>query len=325
MNRFDLNLLSALDALLSERNVTRAAERLNVTQSTMSGMLLRLRGQFEDPLLVRDGRRMELTPFASSLVSAVQEALRGIERLMQSEPVFDPTVSTREFRLMVSDYCISVFLPQVVARVAEAAPGVRIVTRPLNFPVKHLLAGDIDLCMTAGDLRLFGYDNLDGKMQSEELFTDEFVCIVAADHPLQQAPTLEDLFSYPHVGIEVDGALGTIDTVALKQQMPLYKPSLVISDFSLVPCIVANSHLVGMVQARLAKAASRTFKIRSLTPPFEVPVLQETMIWHSRHRDDPGHLWFRGVLRTVGEQLRLAKEDPAGAVGGGPAPADPVS
>jgi LysR family nod box-dependent transcriptional activator len=300
MARFDLNLLSALNALLTEKSVTRAAERLNVTQPTMSGMLQRLRCQFDDQLLVRNGRDMELTSFGGSLVETAREALRGIELLVHSQAVFDPATSTREFTLMASDYCTSIFLPQVVAHMATHAPGVRLIQQPIMAPVERLMTGEIDLCITADDLSLFSMV-CDGaeKLQSEPLFSDEFVCVVAQDHPLNEHADLKELLSFPHVGVQMVGTLNTIEMASLRQLAPHYKPNFMVADFSLVACMVARSNLVGVIQARLAEVAARTLPVRAFRPPFEMPTLVEAMLWHSRHIHDPAHLWIRGVLRDV--------------------------
>jgi len=299
MARFDLNLLSALNALLSDRNVTRAAERLNVTQPTMSGMLQRLRFQFNDQLLVRNGRQLELTPFGASLVEPVLEAIRGVELLMLAEPVFEPRTSTRAFTLMASDYCTSIFLPQVVSHIATYAPGVRLIMQPINAPFERMFSGEVDLCITADDLSLFGLDNGEEKLQSEQLFSDEFVCVVATDHPLDEQSDLSELLSFPHVGVEMAGTLSTIETAWLRKHAPLYKPNFMVGDFSLVPCMVAGSNLVGIIQSRLAELAARSLPIRTLRPPFAMPTLHESMLWHARHIQDPAHVWFRGVIRDV--------------------------
>jgi LysR family transcriptional regulator, nod-box dependent transcriptional activator len=299
MARFDLNLLSALHALLTDRNVTRAAERLNLTQPTMSGMLQRLRYQFDDQLLVRNGRHMELTPFGASLVEMVREALRGVELLVNAEPVFEPATSAREFRLMASDYCTSIFLPRVVANVAAHAPGLRMLFQPVNAPVERMISGEIDLCITADDLSLFGRDNGDEKLHSEHLFCDEFVCIVAEGHPLTGQADLKEFLSFPHVGVHMAGTTNTIETASLRQHAPHYHPNFMVADYSLVPSMVARSNLVGVVQSRLAEVAARTLPIRSFSPPFAIPTLNEVMLWHSRHVEDPAHIWLRGVLRDV--------------------------
>ena len=299
MARFDLNLLGALNALLTDRNVTRAAERLNVTQPTMSGMLQRLRYQFDDEILTRNGRHMELTSFGTSLVEPVREALRGVELLIKAEPVFNPATSTREFTLMASDYCTSIFLPQVVSYLASYAPGVRLMMQPINTPIERMFSGEIDLCITADDLSLLGQDNGAEKLQSEQLFSDEFVCVVAKNHPLHEGSSIEELLSFPHIGVQMAGTLNTIESVALRQHAPFYKPNFVVGDFSLVACMVSGSSLVGVIQSRLAEVVVRTLPVRTFRPPFAMPTLNETMLWHYRHIGDPAHIWLRGMLSEV--------------------------
>lgn len=296
MARFDLNLLGALDALLHERNVTRAAERLNVTQPTMSGMLLRLRYQFGDQLLVRNGRAMELTHFAQSLVGPVRDALRGIEMLVRAEPTFDPNTSTRVFTLMASDYCTSIFLPRMVACLAAAAPGVRLVMQALNAPVERMLTGEVDLCISVDETQSLSRQADEDKLRTEHLFSDEFVCIVDENHPLREGATLAEYLAFPHVGVQMAGVPTTLEAASVRCHVPSYKPTYTVADFSLVACMVSGTRLIGIVQNRLARVAARTLPIRSFTPPFATPGIHEAMIWHPRHLDDPAHRWLRGVV-----------------------------
>ncbi len=301
MARFDLNLLSALNALLTEQNVTRASEKLNVTQPTMSGMLQRLRFQFDDPLLVRHGREMELTPFAESLVDPVREALLAVDTLVRTEPTFDPSTSTREFTLMASDYCTAIFLHCVIAHITSISPGIRICIKPINSPIEKLNSGDIDLCITADDLSLFAHEDEGENLHSELLFSDEFVCIVAKDHPLKDSVDIATLMEHPHVGVEMKGAVGTLDAVSLRSHDPHYTPNVVVTDFTLIPHVVAVSKCVGIVQTRLAEVAALALPIRSLRPSFDVPTLNEAMLWHSRHIQDPAHIWLRSLLKEFSQ------------------------
>lgn len=303
MARFDLNLLGALDALLSERNVTRAAEKLNVTQPTMSGMLQRLRYQFRDQLLVRNGREMDLTPFAVALCDPVRQALRGIEVLVHAEPIFDPTTSTRSFTITASDYCMTIFLPKVFARLSREAPRIRLITQPLVMPLERLAAAEVDLCICARDLTLLNQDR--DKLQSEYLFSDEFVCVVRDGHPLTEASSLDEYLRYPHVSIEFEGIPASLETLALTRCVPHYRAPYVVSEFSQIPCVVAESDIVGVVQKRLAVIAARTLPIRMFKPPFIIPDLDEAMIWHPRYLEDPAHTWLRGTILDVTRQWIL--------------------
>ena len=299
MARFDLNLLSALNALLADKNVTRAAERLNVTQPTMSGMLQRLRYQFDDQLLVRNGRDLELTPFGAALVEPVREALRSVDLLIHTGPVFDPATSNRKFTIMSSNYCASVFLPRVVAHVATHAPGVYLVMQPINNPIERIFAGEIDLCITADDMSLLSAHGGVEKIHSELLFSDEFVCVVARDHPLDGDVSLDELFSYPHVGVQMFGTVNTMESAWIEQHRPGYKPNAVVADFPLVAPMVTQSRYVGVMPARMAELSARALQIRTFATPFTMPTLNEAMMWHVRHMGDPAHVWLRSVVRDV--------------------------
>jgi DNA-binding transcriptional LysR family regulator len=304
---FDLNLLNALDALLTERNVTRAAERLHVTQPTMSGMLHRLRTQFDDQILIRNGRSMELTPLGTSLVEPVREALTRVEALARVEATFDPATSRRTFSIMTSDYCVMVFMPHVVATLVKIAPGIRLEFHSLDAPVDKLVSGEIDLCISVHDRSLLLGDHPDVFLESTRLFSDEFVCIVASDHPLDEHSTLAEHLYYPHVGVKVGGTIDTVDTVSMRDRQPLYKPAYVVEDFWLVPGLVANSTLVGVVQQRLALIAARTYDIRCYRPPYSRPPINETMHWHPRSSADPAHAWLRRTMANEASRW-LAEE-----------------
>ncbi|WP_449472657.1 LysR family transcriptional regulator [Sphingobium chungangianum] len=326
MPRFDLNLLNALDVLLNERNVTRAAERLHVTQPTMSGMLQRLRYQFEDQLLVRNGRNMELTPFALSLIEPVREALTGVQSLVRAQPAFDPATSRRTFTVMASDYCTLIFMPRVMARIAHIAPGVRLAVQPLNAPVEKMMSGEIDLCISTDNKSLLSKEAGTDILLSAHLFSDRFVALVADDHPLTAEPELDDYLGFPHVGVQMAGNLDTIEANALRQYAPDYQPAFTVPDFSMIPRIVAHSDLVGVVQNRLARMAPEAYNVRSVVPPFPIPRINETMFWHPRHADEASHAWLRDILAEeadcVGAEDEIVRRWPmAGAYRAATAPA----
>ncbi|MBD3759336.1 MAG: LysR family transcriptional regulator [Rhizorhabdus sp.] len=283
--------------MLTDQNVTRAAARMNVTQPTMSGMLQRLRYQFNDQILVRNGRHMELTPFAVSLVKPTRDAICGIDELMRAEPSFDPLTSTRAFRIMASDYCISVFMPFVAQRIGSLAPHVRIITQAIEDPVECLVSGTVDLCIWPADFldRDFAHEHL----QSEQLFSDSYVGIVSADHPISDAPSLEEFFSYRHVGVEGQGINGTIEAISLRQHARDFKPNFVVPEYTLTGYMVARSDLIGVLQARLASRVVAANPVRLISLPCQMPPIDEAMMWHRRHLDDPSHQWLRAFLAEV--------------------------
>lgn len=296
MPRFDLNLIGALQALLTERNVTRAGNRLHVTQPTMSGMLQRLRFQFGDEILVRVGRNMELTPLGQSLVEPVRDALRSIEALAKAEPTFDPATSVRTYSLMASDYCALTFLPRVVRRLASVAPGIRLEIKPLNSPADRIVAGDVDMCIAPPDDSFRNNEGEEYLLHSQILFADEFVCLVAENHPLHPPITMEDYLLYPHVGVLVEGVSDTLVSASFRQHVPLYKASYTVPEFMAVPHMVAGSQLIGIVQRRLAVASCKSLPLKMFPPPFTLPNIIETLFWHPRHSAEPAHSWFRNLL-----------------------------
>ena len=304
--RMDLNLLSALDVLLTERNVTRAAERLHVTQPTMSGMLQRLRYQFDDQILVRNGRAMELTTLGSSLINPVREALRGVEALYHVEPAFDPATSRRTFGIMTADFCSQVLIPRIIARIADEAPNVRVEVRGLNAPIDKLVSGEVDIFIAIDELSLLLGDRPHVPLEHHHLFSDEFVCIVAADHPLDEHASLTEHLLYPHVGVRVGGNAETVDVASIRQFSPDYRPAFFVENFSLVPGIVARSRAVGVVQHSLARIASKSYDIRAYRPPYPRPAIRETMYWSPRQADDPANMWLRQIL--ISEAKELAAE-----------------
>src|SRR5882724_11432730 len=173
-SHFDLNLLRSLDALLAERNVTRASERLFVTQQAMSGALRRLRGHFENELLVRVGRQMELTPLARSLAHPVREALLKVETALNTQPSFDPGTAKGTVRVAMSDYASLVLLPRLMQILAAEAPKLTVQVEAYNdlsFP--RLDSGDLDFCVTVSERSLYSDNFPNGEIRAQGLFHDD--------------------------------------------------------------------------------------------------------------------------------------------------------
>ena len=195
LDRFDLNLLVVLDALLEERNVTRTGERLCIGQSAASAALKRLRDYFGDELLVAEGRRLELTPLAQSLVAPVRDALLRARAAISLRPSFDPNAATNTFVVCASDYVISVWLARAVRRIAAVAPGLRLdLRRPPADIAEIFERGTIDLIVLPEQYTR----KLDHPRQ--ELLRDTHVCMVCADHPLSAGDlTMDTYFDHGHV------------------------------------------------------------------------------------------------------------------------------
>lgn len=284
----DLNLLLALDALLDERSVTRAATRAGVTQSGMSRSLGRLRALLKDPILVRAGGGMLLTPRAEELQPELREALRRLDAVMGREPAFDPSTARRAFRVATADYTMVVLVPALLARLEREAPGVELVAGPLPSPLEgELLSGALDVAVAPPRPSSPG-------MVWTRLFADRNVCI-AGRGPPGKSLSLEAYCSLPHLVVSAQGRASRVDEVlerrGLRRRVALRVPS-----FLLAPLLVARSDLVATVPARVAQRVAGPLSLRVYELPLPLPEFTVALGWHERFREDPAHAWFR---RTV--------------------------
>lgn len=297
---FDLNMLVTLDALLQEKNVTRAARRLGVTQPSVSAALGRLRRHFGDELLRRSGSRYELTTLAELLATQTAPALLAVQRILDVAPSFDPSTSEREFTLMMSDYATTVFADSLAGFVAEQAPGVRLNIKEVNaFAVSHAAE---TLRSIDGILMPHGFIH---DVPADTLWEDTWVCVVAADNPdVGESLSMEELHRMPWV-VSYNNA--TAYTPAVQQLRTIgIEPDIrvVTESFLALPFLVAGTDRIALLQARLADRLSKSADVRMLPCPWEVNPLVEAFWWHPAMHDEPAHAWLRESLREAGEKLR---------------------
>lgn len=297
LRRVDLNLLVAFDALLEERSVTRAAERLFVGQSAMSATLSRLRVLFNDPILIRQGRQLEPTPIAESLVEPVREILDRVSSTLARRGTFDPAVDSRAFSIIASDYLTYVFLRPLLASLADEAPNVKLHIRPVSDDfVEELRQNKVDLLITAREAfpRHVEFPN-------EELFTDRYVCAVDADHPqIGEEITLDEFQALPYLATSA-GRLPSVAEMEL-DRLKIRRNVEITTSFTLGFFLLPGTRLVSLVHRRLGREFEKQLNIRLIEPPFELSQITEVMIWTQRNSDDPGHRWLRERL------IRLARE-----------------
>lgn len=298
LRKFDLNLLVALDALLTDRNVTRAGERIGLTQSAMSDELRRLRHLFTDDLLVRAGREYQLTPLGVELVQAVREVITMIEDMVTHRTSFDPTVESRTFSITMSDYAMLLLLHPLLRRAEREAPRVTIEVHPFKASFARALAsGDADLVIGPAHLA-------DGAC-SQPLFTDRFVCIVSADHPDVAGGVTPELFeSLPHLSIAWQSTLRSIADVHYDGAGVRRRVELTTESFALAPFLVSGTRLIAVVQERLALRMRDLARIKLVEPPFPAPMLEETMYWSALADADPAQAWLRRTIVTIVEIAR---------------------
>jgi LysR family transcriptional regulator, nod-box dependent transcriptional activator len=307
LGHFNYDLLPALGALLTERSVTKAAEQLCISQPAMSGALQRLRDHFDDPLLVRVGREMELTPRAQALTGPVRELLLRTRLLLETGPEFDPANSQRRFVIALSDYAATNLLPAVSARLMREAPGVTLAAEPLLSPVyEHLDAGDLDLVVTAEDPRL-DHNATTSHFLRQTLFTDRFVCVVAVENSrVGEVLSLAEYKALPHAVVRFGRGMNTIEADALQRLGMHVRVAMTTSSFTNLLFLIPGTDLICVVQERLARRFQPILPIRVLDPPLAIPDLMETLVWHPRADSDPGHAWLRELIRDEAGRISTA-------------------
>lgn len=301
----DLNLLVALDALLSEQSVTRAAERLHVTQPAMSAALQKLRHHLGDPLLERAGRRLELTPRARELAEPVSKLLVRIRNVLDAQPVFDPKSSRRIFRLAMSDYCAEMLAAPIFRRVMETAPAVGCQFHEINSEtLTKLHDGKYDFCITVTKRALLDI-SYDHELLSEmRLFSDQFVLVAAADNAaIGNSITYDEFCEQPYIEVRVAGDhIATVDYI-LRGQQRRPAPRAAVPNYLQAMTMVSCTNAVAAVPLWLFKMHGRRLRLKRIEPPFRIPELTENCVWHSRNDRDPGHQWFVGLLKDVVDDL----------------------
>ena len=286
--------------------MTRAAARLCVTQPTMSGVLRRLRERFDDPLLVRDGRTMVLSPLGAALVEPVRRSLERVDAMLAIRPGFDPAGARRRFRLMASDYAIETLLAPALRRVRRDAPGLGFAIEPMEAPAERVRDGTVELCVT-GNPR-FADEARDGALRVEALFDERYVCIVDAGHPVRGELAFERFLDFPHVTaqfLDARGAPGTRPARSLPLvPVPAGASVTRVPGFLAIPGLVAGTDAIGIVPERLWRALPGGSGLRILDAGFTIPGFTERLVWHGRTALDPGLLWLRERLHAVARELR---------------------
>jgi len=289
----DLNLLVALDALLRERSVTRAAERVHLSQSAMSSALARVRDLFGDPILVRAGRRMALTPRAEALRGEVSEILSAAGEVLGPGDGFDPETSRRRFRIGGANVAAVALalVPRFIAQKPARAPNVEIEFPDLGDPI------DAPLASGALDLAVVAQAELPEGLRQQLLIEEPIACLAAAPHPQAASPlTLEGFLALDHLRVASPArALDGVD-YALARLGRERRVALTVPDFLHAPLAVATSGLVAAVPRSFARMMARFLPLQVLEPPLELPPYRVLQGWHPRGDRDPGCRWLRGFL-----------------------------
>jgi LysR family transcriptional regulator, nod-box dependent transcriptional activator len=297
--KLDLNLLTALRALLAEKSVTRAGEVVHVTQSAMSGVLSRLREYFGDPLIVQVGRKMELTPLAESLVEPVNDVLLRIDATIATRPEFNPLITRRRFSIVASDYSINVLLLEVLRRVHREAPGLSVEFHgPSEAAAAELDAGEVDFIINP--------ENQASPIQSGSiLFEDSYTIVADANNTSVVEPvTIDQYLSLRHVAFRT-GKLGLpqLETWFAHRYGDARTVEVVAQSFPLLARLVVGTSRVATMHTRLARQIAKDLPVRLIKPAFEIPRLVEVLQWHKYRDLDPGNMWLREHIIAAAREL----------------------
>ncbi|HEY0254894.1 MAG TPA: LysR family transcriptional regulator [Kofleriaceae bacterium] len=292
----DLNLVTALDALLVEKHVTRAAQRLGITQSAASHALARLRDQLGDPLLVRGPRgAMVPTPLAQRIGPQLRKILDDLATVLRGE-TFDPMTARRSFQLGGSDYVELVLLPKLAVRLAKEAPGVDVWVKTFeDWGDRELANGSLDavICPPMGANRPSGsYEKV--------LLSETFTVVMRTKHPLAQSRlTIARYCDAKHLMVSPRGTPGSFVDDALAAIGKTRRIAMVVPHFLVVPYVIAETDLVATLAHRIAKLFATSLDLVAVPPPLEIPRFQMALAWHERNHHDVAQRWFRNLIHEV--------------------------
>lgn len=292
----DLNLLAYFDALISEGQVSRAAERVNLSQPAMSLALKRLRDLFGDPLLVRTATGMVPTTRARELIGPVREILRRSGDLLRPRDQFVPAEADGSLALMSTGYVSMLVMPPLMRRIETIAPRVRIEAQAVD-PEQlryRFESGQVDVGV--------GYCvNPPGELRIRQAFEEHLVCIARAEHPaIRGRLTIEQFTANAHVQIRPgDGRYALLLERALSLHGLETPIGAVVHDFLLAPEIVASTDLIAVVPEPMARRSAQSLALQTLPLPVDVPALNFSMIWHERTHREPLHQWLRELVLQI--------------------------
>lgn len=302
ISKIDLNLLIYLDVLLREKNVTRAASQLNITQPAMSNGLKRLRTLFNDPILVRTSDGMVPTERARSLSPTIRKILLELEEALQGEEEFNEQKSHRVFRIMASDYAASTLLPKLLKRLNQIAPNVTIdIMTPSDVTFHDVEAGKIDMAINR-------FDELPQSFHQKTVWRDSFSCLVSAENPVVTKFNLNTYLSAKHVWVSKTGfgvgvgmdpqdvqKLGWVDE-ALARLGKKRDIKIFTRNYHVAMQLTHEDELIATLPTRAALIHKSDSNYTILKPPFDIPDIELKMIWSPLLHHDASHIWFRQLV-----------------------------
>jgi DNA-binding transcriptional LysR family regulator len=290
LNAVDLNLLVVLRALLAERHVTRASRVLGMSQSATSHALARLRDLFGDPLLVRSGRTLALTPRAESLLPRLEHGLGELSGALRGEAEFEPETARRRFVMGMADYEQAVLLPALLSRLEREAPGVDLEVVNSATAAEQIEDGRVDLA---------SLPSAPSGLLSQPLLRERFACLLRRGHPASRKRlTLERYVELRHVVVAPRGSPGSLVDSELARLGYTRRVAVRVPNFLVAPIVVAESRFISTAPERLASRAARAYPVVMVPSPLKM-AFEMHLVWHARLSQDAAHTWLRRVIAEV--------------------------
>ncbi|MFT5574770.1 MAG: DNA-binding transcriptional LysR family regulator [Bermanella sp.] len=309
LSRVDLNLLVYLDVLLREKNVTRAAEQLGITQPALSNGLRRLRELFGDPLLVRTSEGMTPTERANELQPQVRGILAAVEKAVLPVAEFDAMSSTRVFRIMATDYAESTLLAPLMNELRDTAPEITLdILTPSDVSFQDLEQGKIDMAINR-------FDQLPQSFHQATVWRDSFSCLMSANNPVLENFNLDSYLEAPHIWVSKTGMgvgrgmstkdpqrLGWVDE-ALAESGRTRRIRLFTRHYQIAAQLSQQSDLIATLPTQVALVHAGDSRLAVRKPPFMIIPIELKLAWSPLLQHDPGHIWLRREIVDLGQRI----------------------
>ncbi|WP_028772156.1 LysR family transcriptional regulator [Shewanella waksmanii] len=307
--RIDLNLLVYLDVLLRERNVTKAADQLGISQPAMSNGLKRLRVLFDDPLLIRTSKGMTPTERAQEIQPIISELIIGLEKAVQPRAKFNALESEQVFRVMASDYAEATLLPPLIDKLRKHAPGVILdIMTPSDVSFLDVEQGRVDMVINR-------FDSIPQSFHQKVLWNDDFSCLVSNSNPVLERFSLDSYLSANHVwvsktgmgvGVGMDPAdvqrLGWVDE-ALSRIGQKRRITVFTRHYQAACMLAEQQDLIATIPSKMARQHENNPNVTILEPPFIIPPIALTMAWSPLLQHNPAHRWMRQLISQTADDL----------------------
>ncbi len=305
IHRVDLNLLVYLDVLLRERNVTRAAAHLGISQPALSNSLRRLRGLFDDPLLVRTSEGMTPTERALQLQPEIRSILAAVEQALETRKEFDAAATNRVFRIMASDYAESTLIPALLRRLRNEAPGITLdILTPSDVTFLDVEQGKVDMVINR-------FDSMPQSFHQTTVWQDTYACLLSKNNPIRNNFDLATYLQGRHVWVSKTGMgagvgmnpqdsqrLGWVDE-ALRRQGKKREITVFTRHYQAAALLAEQRDLIVTVPSKLAELQRRNPRVVIKSPPFEIPPFELKMAWSPLLQHHPAHQWLRRLIVEV--------------------------